>query len=212
MQSSAAGAGPQAGLRPAKLFDDRTALVVVDVQNDFADPRGSLAVAGAEQVVAAADVLVAEAQAAAAFIVYSQDWHPPRTPHFAQDGGTWPVHCVAGTWGAEFHPALRVVGPVVRKGANGEDGYSAFTMRDPVTGETAPTGLGGLLEERGIVRLVVIGLATDYCVRATVLDGLSLGFEVDVVPAACAPVELAAGDGARALGEMRQAGARIGGA
>ncbi|HEX5451395.1 MAG TPA: isochorismatase family protein, partial [Candidatus Limnocylindrales bacterium] len=116
-------------------FNPSTALVVTDVQNDFADPGGCLHVRGADGVITAANRLIEEAQAALSFVVYTQDWHPPSTPHFAKDGGTWPVHCVAGTWGAEFHPALRIVGPVVRKGANGEDGYSGFTMRDPETGE-----------------------------------------------------------------------------
>ncbi|MGH2466977.1 MAG: isochorismatase family protein [Candidatus Limnocylindrales bacterium] len=190
-------------------FDPRTALIVVDVQNDFADPAGSLAVAGAERVLAAVDELVAEASAAGALVAYTQDWHPAHTPHFAQDGGTWPVHCVAGTWGASFHPGLTVAGPVVRKGAHGEDGYSGFMMRDPISGETVPTGLASLLEGHGIVRLVVVGLATDYCVKASVLDGLSLGYAVRVPREAVAAVDLRPGDGDRALEEMELAGARL---
>jgi nicotinamidase/pyrazinamidase len=197
----------RAGLR----FDGRTALVVVDVQNDFADPAGSLAVQGGPAVVAAVDALVAEAEARGALVVYTQDWHPPHTPHFAQDGGTWPVHCVAGTWGAALHPDLRQAGPVVRKGVGGEDGSSGFTMRDPVSGETGPTALASLLKEQGIARLVVAGLATDYCVRATVLDALALGYAVQVPRAAVAAVDLERGDGERALAELQAAGARLGG-
>ncbi|NIS29836.1 MAG: isochorismatase family protein, partial [Actinobacteria bacterium] len=89
---------------------------------------------------------------------YTQDWHPPHTPHFEKDGGIWPVHCVRDTWGAELHPDLRVERPAVRKGANGEDGYSGFTMRDPVSGETVPTELEPLLREAAIERTVVVGL------------------------------------------------------
>ena len=99
-----------------------TALVVVDVQNDFADPAGCLAVPGGLAVVTAANAEIAAATAAGSPVFYTQDWHPDTTPHFAKDGGTWPVHCVQGTWGAELHPALQVVGPVVRKGEHGKDG------------------------------------------------------------------------------------------
>ena len=103
-------------------YDRLTALVVVDVQNDFADPAGSLYVGGGEQVVPFANAEVERALEAGATIVYTQDWHPPTTPHFEKDGGIWPVHCVQGTWGADLHPDLRVEGPVVRKGSGGEDG------------------------------------------------------------------------------------------
>ena len=116
-------------------YDARTALVVVDVQNDFADPAGSLSVSGGEEVVARASDQARAAAAAGALVVYTQDWHPAVTPHFAKDGGIWPVHCVADTWGAALHPDLVVAGPRIRKGSNGEDGYSGFTMRDPETGE-----------------------------------------------------------------------------
>ena len=190
-------------------YDPTTALVVVDVQNDFADPAGSLSVRGGESVVLAANAEIAAARAAGALVVYTQDWHPPSTPHFAKDGGVWPVHCVAGTWGAELHPALDVDGPVVRKGSKGEDGYSGFSMRDPVTGATVPTELDGLLRERGIRRVVVVGLATDYCVKATGLDARALGYQTTVLCAAIAAVELQPGDGERALGELRTAGATV---
>ncbi len=187
-------------------FDPMTALVVVDVQNDFADPAGSLFVAGAETILPAIDEAIEAAQAAGSLIVYTQDWHPASTPHFAKDGGTWPVHCVKGSWGAHFHSALSVVGPVVRKGSNGEDGYSGFSMRDPLTGETVPTELESLLRERGVTRVVVCGLATDYCVKATAIDAAQRGFETSVLLRAVRPVDLQPGDGDRAIGEMRAAG------
>ena len=190
-------------------FDSQTALIVVDVQNDFADPAGSLAVPGAERVIAAVNELIAAAQAADALIVYTQDWHPQRTPHFETDGGLWPVHCVANTWGVQLHPDLRAdAGPIVRKGIGGEDGYSGFTMRDADGGEH-PTELAALLREREAERAVVAGLATDYCVKATALDAIALGFETTVVERAVAAVNLEPGDGAAALSELTAAGATI---
>ena len=121
----------------------------------------------------------------------------------------WPDHCVQGTWGAELHPGLRVRGPIVRKGANGEDGYSGFTMRDPVTGQTIATQLDGLLREGGVGRVVVTGLATDHCVQATVLDALDLGYATVVKRSLVRAVDLAAGDGDRAIAAMAAAGAVI---
>jgi nicotinamidase/pyrazinamidase len=191
-------------------YDASTALVVVDVQNDFADPTGSLFVQGGDALVARINDELKLATSEGALVVYTQDWHPPSTPHFAKDGGVWPVHCVAGTWGAELHPGLVVAGPSVRKGSNGEDGYSGFTMRDPTTGEDRPTELDGLLQQHAVERVVICGLATDYCVRGTVLDARRLGYETVVLTDAIAAVELAPGDGARALAEMAEAGAALG--
>jgi nicotinamidase/pyrazinamidase len=190
-------------------YDPSTALVVVDVQNDFADPAGSLYVLGCDGVVGRLNNEIQRAVGQGALVVYTQDWHPPSTPHFAKDGGVWPVHCVADTWGAELHPALVVAGPSVRKGSNGEDGYSGFTMRDPASGEDRPTELESLLRDRGVASLVISGLATDYCVRGTVLDARRLGFETTVLTDAVAAVELAPGDGERALEEMAAAGAKL---
>jgi nicotinamidase/pyrazinamidase len=190
-------------------YDQRTALVVVDVQNDFADPAGSLFVRGGDAVVGRINDELQRAKGAGAFVVYTQDWHPSSTPHFAKDGGVWPVHCVADTWGAELHPGLVVAGPSVRKGSNGEDGYSGFTMRDPITGEDRPTALAGMLEEHAIERVVICGLATDYCVHGTVLDARRLGYETEVLTDAIAAVDLAPEDGVRALAEMAEAGATL---
>lgn len=192
-------------------FDSSTALVIVDLQNDFADPVGGLAVAGGSAIVPTVNRAVAAAVEAGAAIVATQDWHPETTPHFAKDGGVWPVHCVADTWGAELHPdlALPVHTPLVRKGVHGEDGYSGFTMRDPATGATLPTALHALLRERAIDRVVVVGLATDYCVKATALDARALGYRTTVLTDAIAAVDLAPGDGERASAEMRAAGVDI---
>ena len=161
-----------------------TALVVVDLQNDFADPGGSLFVAGGDTLLDALNAEIAAARAAGAPVVFTQDWHPPTTPHFQPQGGVWPVHCVRQTWGAELVAGLDVAGaPVVRKGTGGEDGYSGFTMRDPVTGTDIPTELDDLLRAAGVTALVVVGLALDVCVKATALDGLRLGYEVTVLEA-----------------------------
>jgi nicotinamidase/pyrazinamidase len=190
-------------------YDPSTALVVVDVQNDFADPAGSLYVPGGDEVVSRINDEIQLATLEDAVVVYTQDWHPPSTPHFAKDGGIWPVHCVAETWGAELHPELVVAGSSVKKGSNGEDGYSGFTMRDPETGEDEPTELEGLLRERGVTTVVVAGLATDYCVLGTVLDARRLGFDTVVLSQAVAAVEVTPGDGERALAEMAEAGAQV---
>ena len=193
----------------AGAYDPHTALIVVDVQNDFADPAGSLYVRDAEAVVAAANAEIAAATAAGAPVVYTQDWHPPTTPHFAKDGGTWPVHCVGGTWGAELHPGLTEAGDRVRKGAAGEDGYSGFTMVHPTTGDATPTALDDLLRERGVEAVVVVGLATDYCVKETALDAVRLGYATTVVTAGVRPVELEPGDGQRALDALTAAGVAL---
>jgi nicotinamidase/pyrazinamidase len=190
-------------------YNASTALVVVDVQNDFADPAGSLYVRGGEDVAFRVNDEIQLALTDGALVVYTQDWHPPSTPHFAKDGGVWPVHCVAGTWGAELHHGLLVAGPRVRKGSNGEDGYSGFTMRDPVSGDDRPTELAALLSDRDVTRVVVGGLATDYCVLGTVLDARRLGFETLVLTEAVAAVDLTPGDGAGALAQMAEAGAQL---
>jgi len=191
------------------VYDAHTALLVVDVQNDFADPAGSLYVRGGEQVVPLIDAESARARDAGAPVFYSQDWHPEITPHFQKDGGVWPVHCVRDSWGAELHPDLSVDGPVVRKGSNGEDGYSAFSMRDPVTGETRPTELASLLAESAVTRVVICGLATDYCVKATALDARGHGYPTTVLEDAIRAVDLEVGDGDRAVEEMLAAGAHL---
>jgi nicotinamidase/pyrazinamidase len=190
-------------------YDARTALIVVDVQNDFADPKGSLYVTEGEQVVDIANLEVAKATAAGALVVYTQDWHPEHTPHFAKDGGIWPNHCVQDTWGAEFHPDLAVAGQILRKGGDGRDGYSGFSVRDPESGETSPTALEGMLRERGIERLVVCGLATDYCVVETVCDARTLGFPVEVLSDGIRAVNLQPDDEEKALQRMRDAGAEL---
>jgi len=192
-------------------YGPSVALVVVDVQNDFADPSGNLFVRGGEAAVAAVNREVAAAVVAGSPVVYTQDWHPHSTPHFQKDGGIWPVHCVGDTWGAELHPALVVAegAHMVRKGVTGEDGYSAFSVREPVSGEERGTGLDRLLREGGVRKVVVVGLATDYCVRETGLDAVRLGFDAVVVTDAVRAVDLEPGDGERALDDLVAAGVRL---
>jgi nicotinamidase/pyrazinamidase len=192
-------------------YDPATALLLIDVQNDFADPAGSLAVAGGAGIIPELNRQVAAARESGSLVVYTQDWHPASTPHFARDGGIWPVHCVMDTWGAELHPALVVEGPAVRKGSHGEDGYSGFSMRDPQSGRESRTELDGLLRAAGVERVVIGGLATDYCVKATALDAVRLGYRALVLVDGIRPVDLAPGDGERALAEMAAAGVETAG-
>ncbi len=189
-----------------------SALVVVDVQNDFADPDGSLYVKGGEAVVPVANAEIERALGGGAIVVYTQDWHPESTPHFQKDGGIWPVHCVHDTWGAQFHPGLRVVqgAPVVRKGEDGKDGYSGFSVRDPLSGDVEATRLESILRDAGAERVVVAGLATDYCVAETALDARRLGHPTSVLLEAIRAVDLEPGDGERAIARMRESGVELG--
>jgi nicotinamidase/pyrazinamidase len=198
------------GSRSVCSYGPGCALIVVDVQNDFVEPGGSLPVPGGREVASAARREVRAAREAGAPVFYTQDWHPEHTPHFARDGGRWPVHCVEGTWGAELVTSLPVQGPVIRKGTAGEDGYSGFFVRDPLRPEAIePTRLEGLLRSSGVHRLVVVGLATEYCVAQTARDALRLGFDVAVLREATRPIDERPGDGQRALADLEAAGAHV---
>ncbi|MDQ2848578.1 MAG: isochorismatase family protein [Actinomycetota bacterium] len=190
-----------------------TALIVVDMQHDFADPSGSLYVRGGEDIVAPIAAEISAAKAAGATVAFTQDWHPEHTPHFQQDGGSWPVHCVMGTAGADFVPGLLPAAerpePVVRKGSGPEDGYSGFSVLDLTTGQQRDTELSVILDENGVMDIVVVGLAGDWCVKATAIDGMRLGYSVTVPLALTKFVELAGGDGATAVEEMRAAGVTV---
>ncbi|SBW24080.1 isochorismatase family protein [Protofrankia symbiont of Coriaria ruscifolia] len=185
------------------------ALLVIDIQNDFASPTGSLYVAGGEDIVPAVNDEIERAVAAGSPVVYTQDWHPPTTAHFSTSGGIWPPHCVRETVGAQLHPALRVDGTIVRKGTGGEDGYSGFTVRDPLTDTDQATGLVDVLATHGIRTIVVVGLAGDHCVKATALDGRALGFDVVVPLALTRFVTLRPGDDDRAVAQMREVGVTV---
>jgi nicotinamidase/pyrazinamidase len=178
----------------------KRALVVVDVQNDFC-PGGSLAVERGDEVVGPLNRLMREFLERGEPVFKSRDWHPPVTKHFAAYGGTWPVHCVQNTRGAEFHPGLlddpRV--QIISKGLGDEDQYSAFDG----------TTLAEQLRAQGVKEVWVGGLATDYCVKNTVLDALRAGFKVKALTEAMRAVNLQPGDDARAVEEMRRAGAEI---
>jgi nicotinamidase/pyrazinamidase len=182
------------------------ALVVVDVQNDFC-PGGALAVADGDQVITALNRYIDLFTKADLPIFATRDWHPPRTAHFNTDGGPWPPHCVRGTQGAAFHPDL-VLGKNVRilsKGTDAQaDAYSGFQA---VSSEGL--ALSVLLRRQGVGRILVGGLATDYCVKHTVLDGLKEGFKVVLLTDCIRGVNLKPGDSARAIEEMTQAGAEI---
>ncbi|MGE0880320.1 MAG: isochorismatase family protein [Acidimicrobiia bacterium] len=189
-------------------YDRQTALVVVDVQNDFADPAGSLSVPRGDAVVAVANREVAAAKQAGALVVYTQDWHPERTPHFMADGGPWPMHCVHGSWGAALHPDLSTGAIIVRKGTGGEDGYSGFTMVAS-GGAAKSTGLHELLRRKHVTKVRIVGLATDYCVLATAIDAVNLGYETVVLLDGVKAVDVTPGDGTRALDRMVAAGVNL---
>ncbi len=181
--------------------EKKKALIIVDVQNDFC-PGGSLAVEHGDEVVAPLNKLTREFLDRGEPVYKTRDWHPAQTKHFQIYGGIWPVHCVQGTHGAEFHPDLnddpRIT--IISKGFDeSADGYSGFDG----------TNLATLLREEGVEEVWVGGLATDYCVKHTVLDARKEGFEVKALADAMRAVNLKADDGAKALEEMRDAGTEI---
>ncbi len=175
------------------------ALVIVDFQNDFC-PGGALAVTDGDAIAGRLNDLAGSGDYD--LVVATRDWHPPDHGSFAEQGGPWPVHCVAGTPGAELHRSLdrTPVDVVVDKGQDpGTEGYSGFEG----------TRLAELLRERDIDDVTVVGLATDYCVKNTALDALREGLGVTVVAAATRGVEVQPGDSERALDEVRAAGASV---
>lgn len=190
-------------------MEQKAALLIVDVQNDFC-PGGALAVAEGDRVALAINLYIERFAVTGAPIYASRDWHPAQTSHFKVYGGIWPVHCVQNTHGAEFHPALQLspAATVVSKGmAPDADSYSGFDAVDQ-----NGTPLAELLRAGGVEQIYVGGLATDYCVKQTVLDGLKRGFDVIVLLDAIRGVDLVPGDATRALEAMHLAGARtIGG-
>jgi nicotinamidase/pyrazinamidase len=179
----------------------KKALIVVDVQNDFC-PGGSLAVAEGNEVVAPLNKLMTEFLDRGEPVYKTRDWHPEKTRHFAIYGGTWPIHCVQNSAGAAFHPNLlddpRIT--VISKGFDERaDGYSGFDG----------TQLAQLLRDEGVKEIWVGGLATDYCVKQTVIDGVRNGFEVKALADAMRPVNVNPDDGQKAIEEMKEAGAEI---
>ena len=180
------------------MSNKKRALIVVDVQNDFC-PGGALAVAEGDEVVAPLNELIEEFLERGEPVFKSRDWHSPNTKHFQAYGGTWPVHCVQNTKGAEFHPNL-IDDPrirIVSKGLGDTDCYSAFDETD----------LAQQLKQLGVEEVWVGGLATDYCVKSTVIDAVKKGFEVKALTNAMRAVEVTPGDGERAIAEMKSAGA-----
>ncbi|MGD8276783.1 MAG: isochorismatase family protein [Gemmatimonadota bacterium] len=183
----------------------RTALLIVDVQNDFC-PGGALAVREGDRVVPVLNEYARRVHDAGGAIFASRDWHPTDTMHFQAQGGPWPPHCVQGTNGADFHPALELPGDaaIITKGDDRRDhGYSAFDGADPDGRRLAAT-----LEADGVRRLLVGGLATDYCVLNTALDARRHGFDTVLLLDAIRGIDVKAGDVARALDAMMRAGVR----
>jgi nicotinamidase/pyrazinamidase len=182
------------------------ALLIIDVQNDFC-PGGALPVPGGDRVAGNLGRAARRFAASGRLVVASRDWHPPVTGHFRDSGGAWPAHCVQGTDGAAFHPDLQLPATalVVSKGmAEDTDSYSAFDGVLPDGGS-----LAALLTGAGVTRLFVGGLATDYCVKATVLEALDAGFYVTVLEDGIAGVDINPGDSLKAIAAMKAAGARF---
>ena len=185
-------------------MQEKAALVIVDVQNDFC-PGGALPVADGDKVVAVLNRHIGKFDRVGLPIFATRDWHPARTRHFNTDGGPWPPHCVQGTEGGKFHPdlALPKTAVVVSKGMSPEaDSYSGFEATD-----AEGVGLAERLRGLGVERSFVGGLATDYCVKFTVLDGLKEGFKVTLLQDAIRGVNLRPEDSERAIAEMVRAGA-----
>jgi nicotinamidase/pyrazinamidase len=175
------------------------ALLIVDFQNDFT-PGGALGVDGGDEIAGRLNELAADARFE--MVVATRDWHPPDHGSFREQGGIWPVHCVADTDGAELHPGLdrTRVDVVVDKGQDHDaDGYSGFEA----------TLLEELLRARGVDHVTIGGIATDYCVKNTALDALRLGFGVTVDRDGVRGVEVDPGDSERALDEIRAAGGAV---
>jgi nicotinamidase/pyrazinamidase len=180
---------------------DGDGLLLIDVQNDFV-AGGTLAVPGGEEVVPVLNGWIAAFEDAGFPVIYSRDWHPPDHCSFVEQGGPWPTHCVQETKGADFVAGLdmREDAVVVSKAMDPDkEEYSDF----------ADGTLAEILREIGVSRLFVGGLATDYCVRATVLDALAEGFAVSVIADGVRAVDVTPGDGPRALEQMAEAGATI---
>ena len=173
------------------------ALMVVDVQNDFC-PGGALPIPRGDEVVPVANSWIRAAGEQEIPVYCSRDFHPREHPSFEEQGGAWPPHCIQETWGAKFHPELNVpdTARIVTKGVRfDEDQNSVFEE----------TGLASRLERDGTKRLIVLGLALDVCVRASVLDGLQAGFEVAVIPDGCRAVTEESGNST--ISELERAGA-----
>ncbi|HEX9635980.1 MAG TPA: isochorismatase family protein [Acidobacteriota bacterium] len=182
------------------------ALVIVDVQNDFC-PGGALPVAEGDRVAPLLSALARRFAARAELVLATRDWHPEASRHFKGGGGPWPPHCVQGSAGARFHPDLALPRETVilSKGAAADaDGYSGFEGQND-----AGEAMDEILQRRGVRTLIVGGLATDYCVRATVLEARTRGYQVELLTDAIRGVDLEPGNSERALAEMRLAGARL---
>jgi len=181
------------------------ALLIVDVQNDFC-PQGALPVPKGDKVVPVINCYLKIFQRNKYLIFASRDWHPRKTAHFKEFGGSWPVHCVQKTKGARFHPRLKLprTAIILSKGCKrDQDGYSAFTGADP-NGKLFKE----ILELHGIEELYVAGLATDYCVKSSVLDALKAGFKVKLLTDAVNGVNIKPDDSKKAVRQMIRAGAK----
>lgn len=181
-------------------------LLLIDIQNDFC-PHGALPVPEGDKIIPFLNKYIAIFQKANFLIAATRDWHPPVTKHFKQYGGLWPAHCIQNTWGAQFHPSLELPADTIifTKGtAETKEGYSGFDGVDP---QGIP--MYNFLQSRHISTLSIGGLATDYCVKRTVLDALNFGFKVNLLTDAIKGIDLRPGDSQRSINEMSSRGAQL---
>jgi nicotinamidase/pyrazinamidase len=184
----------------------KDALVLVDPQIDFC-PGGALPVVDGDKIMPILNQYIGKFRRAGVPIFATRDWHPEKTSHFNTGGGPWPPHCIQGSKGAQFHPHLKLPLEAVIVSAgmgSDEDGYSGFLGRDDSGAQ-----LADLLRQRGVERIFVGGLATDYCVKHTVIDGLKQGFKVVLLEDAVRGVNLRPGDSKQAIEEMVRSGAEV---
>jgi nicotinamidase/pyrazinamidase len=185
---------------------ENSVLLIVDVQNDFC-PGGTLSVPAGDEVVPVLNRYIERFRKEGLPIIATRDWHPEKTSHFKAFGGIWPVHCVQGSKGAQFHPALMLPDDaiIISKGMDPtRDDYSALHGAD-----SSGTPLPQVLKKLGIKRIYIGGLTTDYCVKESTLEGLRQGFAVTVLTDAVRGVDLKPGDSEKALVEIKAAGAEM---
>ena len=194
-------------VKKTKISLAKSALIVVDVQNDFC-PGGTLAVPCGDEVVAPLNSMVELFRANGLPVFATRDWHPTNTKHFKDYGGIWPPHCVQHTFGACFHSDLRFIGAeIITKGTGEDEDEASYSGFGGVN--FAGRSLEELLKSNQVTDIDIGGLATEYCVKATVLDALKLGFKVYLLEDACRAVNIKPNDGANAIKEMKKAGAKV---
>lgn len=187
-------------------MNDRNALIIVDLQNDFL-PGGALAVPNGQKIIPVLNEYISLFKNRHLPIIATRDWHPRITKHFKQYGGLWPPHCIQNTWGAQFHPDLHLSSDTIIISAGtteDQEGYSGFEGADH-----SGKPLINVLEDMQISHLFIGGLATDYCVKATVIQAVKFGFKVNLLTDAIMGINIQPSDSQKAIDEMVSMGADL---